>query len=123
MTQSTPVNTADLLSLEPPSVNTRPEAEYSTARRLWQGIPGIERTAHGRLFATWYSGGDNEGPDNYVLLLSSEELGSSWSAPLAVIHPPNPVRAFDPVLWHDSGGVLWWFWSQSYELFDGRVGV
>jgi len=37
--------------------------------------------------------------------------------------PPTPVRAFDPVLWCDPQGVLWWFWSQSYGVFDGRAGV
>jgi hypothetical protein len=116
-------NEAETLSLEPPSVNSRPGSEYSAPRRLWQGIPGIERTSSGRLLATWYSGGDNEGPENYILLGSSEDDGRTWSEPLHVIHPPHPVRAFDPVLWHDPNGALWWFWSQSYGLFDGRAGV
>jgi hypothetical protein len=111
------------LALRPTKVDSAPGAKYAPGRRLWQGIPGIEVTRSGRLLATWYSGGENEGPENYVLLASSEDDGQSWSEPLAVIDPPDLVRAFDPVLWHDPGGVLWWFWSQSYGLFDGRCGT
>ena len=111
------------LSLQPASINTRPGAEYSTELRVWQGIPGIERTGNGRLFVTWYSGGDTEGPENHVLLVRSEDDGRTWTDPIAVIDPPTPVRAFDPVLWRDPQGVLWWFWSQSYGVFDGRAGV
>jgi predicted neuraminidase len=123
MTKSILFGNAQDLSLQPPSVNTQPGVEYSTGRRLWQGIPGIERTTQGRLLATWYSGGETEGPENYVLLVTSEDDGRTWSDPLLVVDPPSPVRAFDPVLWHDPGGALWWFWSQSYGVFDGRAGV
>lgn len=111
------------LALRPTKVDSAPGTKYAPERRLWQGIPGIEVTRSGRLLATWYSGGENEGPENYVLLASSEDEGQSWPEPLAVIDPPGLVRAFDPVLWHDPGGGLWWFWSQSYDLFDGRCGA
>jgi hypothetical protein len=111
------------LSLRPVSVNVNPGEKYSAKSRLWQGIPGIERTRNGRLLATWYSGGDNEGPDNYLILVTSDDDGHTWSEPVAVVDPPGRVRAFDAVLWHDPKGTLWWFWSQSYELFDGRAGV
>jgi BNR repeat-like domain len=123
MMKSMFLDNAEDLSLQPPSVNARPGEQYSTAGRVWQGIPGIERTQQGRLLATWYSGGATEGPENYILLVTSEDDGRTWSPPLLVIDPPIPVRAFDPVLWHDPNGVLWWFWSQSYGLFDGRGGV
>jgi predicted neuraminidase len=111
------------LALQPPTLDIMPGMEYSSEQRLWQGIPGIERTRTGKLLATWYSGGENEGPENYCLLASSDDDGQTWTEPLAVINPPDPVRAFDPVLWHDSNGLLWWFWSQSFDLFDGRAGV
>ncbi len=117
-----PLNTRDL-SLLAPALNMHPGAKYSARTRLWQGIPGIERTKNGKLVATWYSGGENEGPENYILLAKSEDDGETWSDPFAVIDPPSPVRAFDPVLWSDPEGTLWWFWSQSYGLFDGRMGV
>ena len=33
---------------------------YRKEMRIWQGIPGIERTVGGKLFVTWYSGGTTE---------------------------------------------------------------
>jgi predicted neuraminidase len=116
-------NETETLALQPVPVNVNPGDTFSPEKRLWQGIPGIERARSGRLIASWYSGGDNEGPDNYLILATSEDDGHSWSEPIAVVDPPGRVRAFDPVLWHDPQGRLWWFWSQSYELFDGRAGV
>ncbi|HOL68104.1 MAG TPA: sialidase family protein, partial [bacterium] len=96
--------------------------------RQFQGIPGIEQDSEGRLWATWYGGGKGEGPDNYVVLVVSEDGGQRWSQPLAVVDPPDKLRAFDPCLWQDPQGRLWWFWAQSYsekegEIFDGRGGV
>ena len=41
--------------------------KYETATRLWQGIPGVERTKKGRIFVTWYSGGEVEQLGNYSL--------------------------------------------------------
>jgi len=111
------------LSLLPPVVNTSPGPEYASETRLWQGIPGIERTAGGRLWAVWYSGGKGEGPDNYVVVIISDDDGITWSKPRLVIDPPGKVRAYDPVLWHDPIGRLWLFWAQSYEWFDGRSGT
>jgi len=105
------------------TLNTSPGKQYAGSTRLWQGVPGIERSANGRLWVTFYSGGADEGPDNYVLLISSNDDGQSWSEPLLVIDPPDQVRAYDPCLWHDPQGRLWLFWAQSDGLFDGRCGV
>jgi len=104
-------------------VNTNPGAEYADSTRRFQGIPGIERAAGGRLWAAWYSGGDNEGPENFVLLVSSGDGGHSWSGPKLVIDPPGAVRAFDPCLWLDPDGRLWLLWAQGYSWWDGRAGV
>lgn len=111
------------LALQSVSPNLRPGPEYHSATRLWQGIPSLDRGADGRLYATWYSGGQTEDPDNYVLVVRSGDDGATWSEPILVIDPPDRVRAFDSNLWTDPLGRLWLFWSQSYELFDGRVGV
>jgi hypothetical protein len=114
--------------LEAAEVNLAPGEKYHSRRRIWQGIPGIEISKSGRLWATWYSGGRTEGPENYVLLVTSEDNGRTWSEPVAVVDPPGNVRAFDPVLWHDPQGRLWWFWGQSLstgdlKINDGRSGV
>jgi hypothetical protein len=110
-------------ALQPPPVNLAPGPEYRSSTRGFQGIPGIERSRNGRLWATWYTGGVEEGPENYVLLVTSADQGGSWSAPKLVIDPPGNVRASDPTLWHDPAGGMWLFWTQSYQLWDGRGGV
>ena len=38
------------------TTNNRILEQFVTENRVWQGIPGIERTSKGRLFATFYSG-------------------------------------------------------------------
>lgn len=91
--------------------------------RSWQGIPGIECAGNGRLWATFYSGGDEEGPDNYVALVTSGDGGRTWTDIRYVVDPPGQVRAYDPCLWHDPSGRLWLFWAQSYGWYDGRCGV
>jgi len=100
-----------------------PGSEYSDQTRLFQGIPGIERAPGGRLWATWYAGGQGESPLNYVLLATSEDDGQSWSAPVLVIDPPGRVRACGPNVWLDPNGRLWIFWIQAHTLHDGRWGV
>src|SRR5437870_6118540 len=56
-------------ALRAPPVNTSPGPEYASSTRMFQGIPGIERTAKGRLWAVWTAGGTGEGPLNYVVLV------------------------------------------------------
>lgn len=95
-------------------VITNPGPEFADEVRRWQGIPGLERAANGRLWATWYSGGVTEDRHNYVLLATSADDGATWSRAKLVIDPdgPGPVRAFDPCLWHDPLGRMWLFWNQ-----------
>lgn len=114
-------------ALQPATIHTRPGAAYNSHARRWQGIPGIERARNGRLWATWYSGGQGEGPDNYVVLVTSEADGLrapvAFSEPMLVVEPEPGVRAYDPCLWHDPMGRLWLFWAQSEGMWDGRGGV
>jgi len=110
-------------ALRPPPVHLEPGPEYAGSKRIFQGIPGIERAANGRLWATWYGGGKTEGPENYVMLATSGDDGKAWSDVMLVIDPPGDVRAFDPCLWHDPTGRLWLFWAQAHSLWDGRGGV
>ena len=110
-------------ALWPPTVLLDPGPRYGDAARLWQGIPGIERAPNGRLWALWYSGGTGEGPDNYVVLVTSGDDGHTWSPPQLIVDPAGRVRAYDPALWHAPDGRLWLFWAQSYGWWDGRSGV
>ncbi len=111
------------IALEPVPINTAPRSEYASSNRTWQGIPGIERSPDGRLWAVWYSGGKGEDHENYVVLVTSDDDGDTWSSPRFVVDPPDHVRAFDSCLWHDPTNRLWWFWAQSYNKYDGRAGV
>lgn len=113
--------TPQTLALEVAPVLVPPDAAHRF--RAFQGIPGIERAANGRLWATWYGGGTDEGPENYVMLATSADDGATWSDIVLAIDPPGVVRAFDPCLWHDPQGRLWLFWAQGVTLWDGRAGV
>lgn len=111
------------VSLSPAQLFTEPTEKHLAKPRAFQGIPGIERTKEGRLFATWYMGGLDEGPENYVHIVRSDDNGLTWSEPIAVVDPQGPVRAYDPMLWIDPRGRLWFFWAQSYDWYNGRAGV
>ena len=58
--------------------------KYDSAHRLWQGIPSVERTAKGRIFVSFYSGGETEQLGNYALLVVSDDGGKTFSEPIAV---------------------------------------
>ena len=114
-------------AMVPTAPDGAPGETYRARSRRWQGIPSIERAANGRLWATWFSGGKGEGNENYVLLVTSGDDGRTWGDPTAVVDPPGMVRAFDPCLWHDPTGRLWWTWTQACpmpgEIWDGVGGV
>jgi len=84
---------------------------FYTDKRIWQGIPGIERTKNGKLFATFYSGGVKEEFGNFCVLITSLDDGESWSEPIAVAYNGEQSRCFDPCLWIDPVGRLWFFWA------------
>ncbi|MCP4639297.1 MAG: exo-alpha-sialidase [bacterium] len=111
------------VALDPPQVIKNPGPEYAGSTRIFQGIPGLERAANGRLWATWYGGGPGEGPYNYCMLATSGDDGATWTDVNLIVDIPGDVRAFDPCLWHDPDGCLWFFWAQGYSLWDGRSGV
>ncbi len=110
-------------ALNPPPVLQNPGDTYAGSTRSFQGIPGIARTGQGRLFATWYGGGPEEGPDNYVMLVRSDDDGVTWTEPFLIIDPPGKTRAYDPCLWMDPDGRVWLFWAQAWDWWDGRAGV
>ena len=120
-----------------PEIIHSPGAEYGDVFRMYQGVPTIERSPEGRLWAAWHGGGRGEHPYNYVMLATSEDDGENWSDPTLVIDTAEgPVPEFDPAtwpandqigkptrvtdrrrvseptLWHDPDGRLWFFWAQ-----------
>jgi len=87
------------------------------AKRTWQGIPGLERTAKGRVFASWFTGGTKEPePLNTVVLSHSDDGGKTFSAPQAMGLPLNDgTRCYDPCLWIDPKGRLWYLFNRSVK--------
>ena len=102
--------TIDESYLAVPEVIISPRGQYADDLRKFQGIPGIERASNGRLWATWYGGGEGEGKENYIMLATSADDGLSWSDLKLVIDPP--CRATESGLWHDPQGRLWLMWNQ-----------
>ncbi len=115
---------ADVMA--PPDIIHNPGEEYSAATRAFQGIPSMERSPGGRLWATWYGGvGGGEDETNYVILVTSGDDGASWSEEVLVVDPgvESLTRAFDPNIWLDPTGRLWLFWAQAIGHDGSRGGV
>ncbi len=75
--------------------------------RPWCGIASIERTAAGRLFCVFYTGGPKEpAPDNRIVLCWSDDAGDTWTEPLTIAEKPGPLACIDPCVWFDSAGRL-----------------
>lgn len=88
------------------------EEEHDDLKRSWQGIPGIERAANGRLWSTWYTGDVGEGAmGNYAMVATAADVGQKWSKPIA-IQGPKGTRIGDPLPWIDPKGRLWIFYAQ-----------
>lgn len=110
-------------ALLPTPVKRADDQKYRAKNICFQGVPGVAVAPNGRLWAAWYAGGFDEGPDNFILIATSTDSGNSWSQPIFTIDPPGKVRAFDPVPWIDPSGVMWVFYAQSFGFWDGRGGV
>jgi hypothetical protein len=95
--------------------------EYTSPYRYWQGIPGIEVTKKGRIFACFYSGGVKEETGNYCMLTYSDD-GTRFSEPIALA-VPEKGRCYDPVVWIDPLGRLWFIWAYMSTEKDGVYAV
>ena len=113
------------LALQSPQLITNFGPDHVKSSRGAQGVPGMERTTKGRLWAAWYAGKSPRGvesPSSYVVLATSGDHGKTWPEKL-VIQPRRFVHTYDPCLWIDPQGRMWFFWAQSAGLQDGRMGV
>ena len=90
-----------------------PDAEHALLTRRHEGIPSIEVSPKGRMWATWYAGptpGEDE--NNYLVLSSSTDGGKTWQEQ-KILDPDfaGRRRAFDPELWIAPDGKLRWTWT------------
>jgi len=117
---SAPAGIAAINSHTPPFLNLAPGPHFWPRVRMWQGVPGLERAANGRLWATWYAGLLGEGKDqNYAALVTSEDDGKTWSKPVAVYDPSRNylgADVSDPTLWIDGSGKMWWFINRAMKI-------
>lgn len=110
-------------------VDTRfPQETFSPQDRQYAGISTITATGD-RLWATWRTGGDDEGTDNYFPLCYSDDGGKTWVDPYIVIdHPDTLDRGIGvgtPYLWTAPDGKMWLFFLQQGTwaiVFDGADG-
>lgn len=71
---------------------------FYSENRSWQGIPGVEISRSGRIFASFYSGGETECMGNFAAVVMSDDGGASFSEPIAVAYMGEDARAFDSAL-------------------------
>lgn len=99
---------------------------FSRKNRAWQSAPCVTVTKGGRIFCTF--SGDNspvgdESPNNYNILIYSDDGGKTWVENAMIIDHPDSVRIHGPILFYAPDGKLWLFWGQSYIYWDSRGGV
>lgn len=92
--------------------------KYQADRRLWQGIPGVAVTRGGRVYASFYSGGTKEDYGNFCMLKMSDDLGRGFGDIIAVVDFGNDSCAFDPCLWIDPIGRLWWIINRKPHIIN-----
>ncbi|MBR2723174.1 MAG: exo-alpha-sialidase, partial [Lentisphaeria bacterium] len=74
------------MNCKPIKLNMNPGTKADTKFRFWQGCPTILRTKGGRIYAAWYSGGVGEpDPENYNLLICSDDDGWTWTKPIVTV--------------------------------------
>jgi len=108
------------LALQPAHIIVSPWKQHIPPTKR-QGVPGIECTAKGRLWAVF--GRDVESTRNFQVLKCSDDSGPSWSEVKLMILPRQGTRAMSPAVWIDPQGRLWLFWGQAAGLQDGRYGI
>lgn len=84
---------------------------YRLSTREWQGIPSVAVSRGGKIYVCFYSGAQTEDLGNYCALIRSEDGGKTWSEPITVAYFGDKSRAYDPCVWIDPNGRLWFYYS------------
>lgn len=122
--KNTPSNESSYVETLEGEVLTHQSENSKVNNRVWQGIPSIEVDKNGFIYVVWYTGGQDEGPGNYITVSISKDFGQTWEPNAIVINPNTiPNRFFDPCLWKDNKGEIYLSWSKSKGYWDGKGGV
>lgn len=111
------------LALSPISAEPAAAKYRDPSNIRYQTGPSITLSRGGRLWVSVMTGGRGEDNNNYVDLITSGDGGATWSEPKFALDIPGPMRTFDPAIWTDPTGKVWWFWCQVYDFWDGRGGL
>lgn len=84
--------------------------KFSEAHRTWQGIPAVEVTSGGYVYAAFYTGMRWEELGNYVVVYRAKAGEDFGEAMTAVYWGPH-FRCYDQALWIDPLGRLWLTWA------------
>jgi hypothetical protein len=107
-----------------PHAIIRPVPPYlQDSARKFQAAPSITISHNGRLWVSLFTGGNTEGIDNAIVVISSGDGGKTWSKPLFALDIKGPLRFLDPGFWTDPAGQIWLFYGQLYGFWDGRGGL
>ena len=109
--------------MEMPKLKLTPSPRYWERNRKWQGIPSIEITSGGRLWAAWYAGsvweGFSEG-GNYIVVYTSGDDGKSWEF-VAVCDATcsHDGNTWDPRFWKAPDGSLYLTITRTMKSKEG----
>ena len=93
------------------------------ATRRFQGISSLAITPGAYVGHLVRLPTPDEDSNNYVVLSRSTDAGANWQE-LMVVDPDGlALRAFDPQLWSDPQGRLWWFWTQGEDHHGHYAGL
>jgi len=105
----------------------QPKNDNRIMNREHQRVSSIACSEDGSvIYISWYTGGKGEQAGNFVTLSVSTDGGKSWKHDELVAYPKDPnTRFYDPVLWRDHRGQVWWFYAVSMhkQYFDPKTGV
>ena len=107
----------------PPHFITVKDDRFLPQDRLWQSAPSAAMTDSGRIFCVYSA--DNHAPDevttNYTVCAFSDD-GCTFQLAFYAFHDYD-VRMSETLLFMSPEGILYHFWTQSYQYFDGRGGI
>lgn len=88
----------------------------------FQGLPTIT-CKDGILYAAWWGGNHTEELNQYIIVGSSQDMGTTWKENQLIIAPlKDGIRQMEPSLWLDKYDNIHLSWTMSTGMWDGGTG-